>query len=148
MTTNTEYTWANLPTTCPDFVSHPHIVEQKIFTMNGEYKETRKGGCYTCQIALASEDQGTTALMSSLLDIKIPCDVHQTGGFTMCVYIKTGDTSYIYANSEGFGIYENEEDYEGQNHFFGDDCNEQSASQKAQKISEIMKKENLQAQEI
>ena len=140
--------WANLPTTCPDFVAHPHIVEQKIFSIDGEYKETRKGGCYRCQIALASEDQGTTALMSSLLDLGISCDVHQTGGFTMCVYIKTGDTSYIYANSEGFGMYENEEDYEGVNHFFGDDFNDQSASQKAQKMAEIMKEKNLQAIEL
>ena len=140
--------WANLPTTCPDFVSHPHIVEQKIYSMSGEYKETRKGGCYTCQMALASEEQGTTALMSSLLDLGISCDVHQTGGFTMCVYIKTGDTSYIYANSEGFGMYENEEDYEGENVFFGDDFNKQSASQKAQKIAETMKEKNLQAVEL
>jgi hypothetical protein len=45
-------------------------------------------------------------------------------------------------------MYENEEDYEGVNHFFGDDCNEQSASQKAQKMAEIMKERNLQAIEL
>jgi hypothetical protein len=125
-------TWANLPTTCPDFVSHPHLV-------NGR-------GCYTCQVALASEEQGTTALMSALLDLKIPCDVHQTGGFTMCVYIKTGEDSFIYANEEGFGIYENDED-EGSNTYFGDDFKNQKPSEKAQKIAETMKAKNLQALE-
>jgi hypothetical protein len=141
--------WANLPTTCPDFVAHPHIVEQKIFTMNGEYKETRKGGCYTCQIALASEDQGTTALMSALLDLGISCDVHQTGGFTMCVYIKTDTTatSYIYANAEGFSHYLYDSD-DGENWYFGDDFQIMSASQKAQKMAEIMKERNLQAIEL
>jgi hypothetical protein len=128
-----EEIWANLPTTCPDFVSHPHIV-------NGR-------GCYTCQMAQASEEQGTTALMSALLDLKIPCDVHQTGGFTMCVYIKTGEHSFIYANEEGFGIYENDED-EGSNTYFGDDFKNQKPSEKAQKIAETMKAKNLQALEI
>lgn len=135
MTTNTEWTWANLPTTCPDFVAHPHIVEGR--------------GCYTCQIALASEQQGTTALMSALLDIGIACDVHQTGGFTMCVYIKTNAnaTSYIYANAEGFSHYLYDSD-DGENWYFGDDFDEQSAAQKAQKIADTMKEKNLQALEI
>jgi hypothetical protein len=80
-----------LPTTCKDFVSHPHIV-------NGR-------GCYTCQEASASEAQGTTAIAEALIALGIPADVHQTGGFTMCVYIKTGEESYIYANNEGFSLY-------------------------------------------
>jgi len=138
--------WANLPTTCPDFVAHPHIVEQKIFTKDGEYKETRKGGCYTCQMALASEDQGTTALMSALLDLNISCDVHQTGGFTMCVYIKTGNTSYIYANSEGFSFYK-DEDCEGwANYQFAE--SENTPAKKAQAIQQTMKVANLVAIEL
>jgi len=138
----------NLPRTCADFVSHPHIVEQKIYSMSGEYKETRKGGCYVCQMALASEEQGTTEIARSLFDIGISCDVHQTGGFTMCVYIKTGEHSFIYANEEGFGIYENDEDYEPESIYFGDDFKKQKPSEKAQKIAETMKAKNLQALEI
>ena len=84
--------------------------------------------------------------MSALLDLKIPCDVHQTGGFTMCVYIKTGEHSFIYANEEGFGIYENDED-EGSHTYFGDDFKNQKPSEKAQKIAETMKAKNLQALE-
>jgi hypothetical protein len=143
--------WANLPTTCADFVAHPHKVETK-FTwtdiQGNKGEETKLSGCYTCRMALASEEQGTTALMSALLDLDLCCDVVQTGGFTMCVYIKTGDASYIYANAEGFGIYKDDEDYEPENVFFGDDFNEQTASQKAEKIAETMKAKNLQAIEL
>jgi hypothetical protein len=143
--------WANLPTTCADFVAHPHKVETK-FTWTdkdgNKTEETKLSGCYTCQMALASEEQGTTALMSALLDLDLCCDVVQTGGFTMCVYIKTGAESFIYANAEGFGIYENDEDYDPKHIYFGDDFNEQSASQKAQKIAETMKEKNLQAVEL
>ncbi len=143
---NDEETWANLPTTCPDFVSHPHIVEQKIYTMDGEYKETRKGGCYTCQTALASEEQGTTALMSALLDLSIPCDVHQTGGFTMCVYIKTGDESYVYANAEGFAFYKDENCDGWANYYFAESENTPQAKAKA--IAQTMKTANLEAKEL
>ena len=129
---NDEETWANLPTTCADFVSHPHLV-------NGR-------GCYTCQMAQASEEQGTTALMSALLDIKIPCDVHQTGGFTMCVYIKTGAESYIYANDEGFSFYK-DEDCEGwANYEFKE--SEKAPQVKAKAIAQTMKAAELTPQEI
>jgi hypothetical protein len=152
MNTDTEYTWANLPTTCPDFVSHPHRVQVTAmqFDIDGTQKEiTREGNCYTCQVAACSESQGTTALASALLDLNIACDIHQTGGFTMCVYIKTdaNDASYIYANAEGFSHYISDSD-DGENWYFGDDLNEQSAAQKAQKIADTMKDKNLQALEI
>jgi len=129
---NEEETWANLPTTCPDFVSHPHIV-------NGR-------GCYTCQVAVASEEQGTTALMSALLDIKTPCDVHQTGGFTMCVYIKTGDESYVYANAEGFSFYKDDNCEGWANYYFAESENTPQAKAKA--IAQTMKMANLEAKEI
>ena len=80
-----------IPATCPDFISHPHLV-------NGR-------GCYQCQCASASENQGTSQIAEALNALGIPADVHQTGGFTMCVYVKTGDESYIYANDEGFSLY-------------------------------------------
>jgi len=105
-----ETTWANLPKTCPEFVEHPHIVENKIYDMNGNYKETRRGGCYTCQVALASEEQGTTEIASALMDAGIHnVEVEQTGGFCMAVYVY-GETQTvnICANKEGAWIEFNE----------------------------------------
>jgi hypothetical protein len=80
-----------IPATCPDFISHPHFIEGR--------------NCYQCQISASSEEQGTSEIAEALNAIGIPADVHQTGGFTMCVYVKTGEESYIYANAEGFSLY-------------------------------------------
>jgi hypothetical protein len=143
---NDELENPNLPRTCADFVSHPHIVEQKIYSMSGEYKETRKGGCYACQMALASEEQGTTEIARSLFDIGISCDVHQTGGFTMCVYIKTGEESYVYANAEGFAFYKDENCDGWANYYFSESENTPQAKAKA--IAQTMKVAELTAQEI
>ena len=81
-----------IPQTCPDFVEHPHLI-------NGR-------GCYTCQVALASEDQGTSEIAKSLLDAGIKnLFIEQTGGFCMCLYIY-GETQTINicANGEGVGL--------------------------------------------
>jgi hypothetical protein len=118
-----------LPRTCKDFVSHPHIV-------NGR-------GCYTCQEASASEAQGTTAIAEALIALGIPADVHQTGGFTMCVYIKTGDESYIYANDEGFSFYKDAECEGWANCSFAE--SETTPEQKAKAIQTTMKTANLEA---
>jgi hypothetical protein len=143
-----ETKWANLPTTCDDFVAHPHLVETVITWKNKDgntTEETKKIGCYTCQMALASEEQGTTALASALLDLDISCEVVQTGGFTMCVYIKTGEESYIYANDEGFSFYCDDECEGLQEFIFSDDL---TAKEKAKEIAETMKSHNLEAKEI
>ena len=50
-----------LPTTCPDFVSHPHLIEGR--------------NCYTCVASLCSEEQGTSAIAEALIAIGIPADV-------------------------------------------------------------------------
>lgn len=121
-----------IPTTCPDFVSHPHIV-------NGR-------GCYTCQTSSASEEQGTSAIAEALIALGIPADVHQTGGFTMCVYIKTGEESYIYANEEGATNYCCDETDVGDAVAFYD--LDQTPAEKAQQIAEGMKTNNLEAKEL
>jgi len=120
-----------IPATCPEFVSHPH---QK----NGE-------SCYTCQCSSASESQGTSQIAEALNAIGIPADVDQTGGFTMCVYIKTGDESYIYASAEGFSFYSDEE-CEGLLEF--DFSDEMTPTEKAQQTADAMKANNLQAKEL
>lgn len=94
-----------LPTTCKDFVAHPHMVEVEMTSSTGESLGKRTTGCYRCQEASASEEQGTTQIAQALRDLGIEADVHQTGGFTMCVYVPTGGDSYLYANDEGFEMY-------------------------------------------
>lgn len=111
-----------LPTTCPDFVSHPHLIDGR--------------GCYRCQEASASEEQGTTQIAQALRDLGIKADVHQTGGFTMCVYIDTVFGSYIYANSEGFSFYK-DENCDGWAHYEFKEM-ENTPEKKAQAISETM----------
>lgn len=121
-----------IPATCPDFVSHPHIVENR--------------NCYTCVASLCSEEQGTSAIAEALIAIGIPADVHQTGGFTMCVYVKTGEQSFIYANAEGFSMYCDEE-CEGTMHT--DWANAEGTPEaKAEGIRKTLEVNNLQAKEL
>jgi hypothetical protein len=139
-----------IPTTCKDFVSHPHIVEitrlYKDSEGNTTREEKKEGYCYTCQEASASETQGTSAIAEALIALGIPADVHQTGGFTMCVYIKTGEESYIYANAEGFSFYK-DADCEGwANVYFSE--SETTPEQKAKAIQTTMKTANLEAKEL
>jgi len=107
------------PATCPDFVSHPHV------------------GCYTCQVASASEEQGTTAIATELTNHSIACDVHQTGGFTMCVYIPLNNGAYIYANNEGFSFYKDEDCDGWANYSFAN--SENTPAKKAEAIIQTMK---------
>jgi hypothetical protein len=135
-----------IPTTCPDFVSHPHLVETKSIFKDKDgntFEDVRMRGCYRCQEASASEEQGTTAIAEALIALGISADVHQTGGFTMCVYIKTGEESYIYANAEGFSMYHDEE-CEG--YFNAEWANAESTPEaKAEGIRKTLEVNNLQA---
>jgi hypothetical protein len=72
--------------------------------------------------------------------------VVQTGGFTMCVYIKTGDESYIYANDEGFSLYCGE-DCEGLLHTEWGHT-ESTPEAKAEGIKKTLEVNNLQAKEL
>ena len=131
--------------TCGDFVSHPHIVDQKIYSKDGQYLETKKGGCYQCQMALASDDQGVNQISEELEKLGIPNEIHQTGGFTMCVYIKTGKESYIYANDEGFSFYDDEEDEGLDNYHQFDDYGLKTAEEKAKAIQGTMESDSIKA---
>ena len=121
-----------IPATCPEFVSHPH---QK----NGQ-------SCYTCQCSSASESQGTSQIAEALIAIGIPAEVHQTGGFTMCVYIKTGDESFIYANDEGFSLYCDEECEGIVNTIWG--SSEGTPEARAEGIKQTLTANNLTAKEL
>jgi len=138
-----------LPTTCPDFVSHPHMVETVRIWKDkdgNQTTETKLSGCYTCQEASASDSQGTTTLALELQALGIDCAVHQTGGFTMCVYIKTGDESYVYANDEGFSFYKDENCDGWANYFFKEE--EKAPSLKAKAIQQSMGVANLHPKEL
>jgi len=138
-----------LPTTCPDFVSHPHMVETVRIWKDkdgNQTTETKMSGCYTCQEASASDSQGTTTLALELQALGIDCAVHQTGGFTMCVYIKTGDESYVYANDEGFSFYKDENCDGWANYFFKEE--EKAPSLKAKAIQQSMGVANLHPKEL
>ena len=128
-------------TTCKDFVSHPHLVETTHLWKDkegNETKETKMSGCYVCQCASASEDINPIA--EELESLGIKNEIHQTGGFTMCIYIKTGKNSYIYANAEGFSFYK-DENCEGLRDF--DFSEEMTPKEKAEEIAEKMKKHGL-----
>lgn len=121
-----------IPATCPEFVSHPH---QK----DGQ-------SCYTCQCSNASEKQGTSQIAEALNAIGIPAEVHQTGGFTMCVYIKTGEESFIYANDEGFSLYCDEECEGIVNTIWG--STESTPEARAEGIKQTLTANNLTAKEL
>jgi hypothetical protein len=121
-----------IPATCPDFVSHPHLIEGR--------------NCYTCVASLCSEEQGTSAIAEALIALGIAADVHQTGGYTMCVYVKTGEDSYIYANAEQATHYCCDETDVGDAVAFYD--LNQTPEEKAQQIAEGMKTANLEAKEL
>jgi hypothetical protein len=94
--------------TCPDFVEHPHIVEYKMYSPNGEFRGIDKSGCYECRSASASE--GINPIADALEILGISNEIHQTGGFCMCIHIDMGGTSFIYVNEEGFSYYKDQED--------------------------------------
>jgi hypothetical protein len=56
----------------------------------------------------ASQDQGIDSLVKELKALGIDAEIAQTGGFTMCAYIEINKDRYIYANSYGAGIYDEE----------------------------------------
>lgn len=61
--------------------------------------------------ATASKEQGIDALIDELAKLGVKAETAQTGGFTMCAYIKLSGEKYIYANPYGAGVYD-ADDYE------------------------------------
>lgn len=124
-----------IPNTCPDFVEHPHILP------TGE-------NCYQCRKSYASVEQGTSAMAVALFRKRgmFEVDVHQTGGFTMCVYIPTFDKgSYIYANAEGATYYSGkefpEDDFESEDLIYFEE--NQTPEEKAEALYSIIIEKNL-----
>jgi hypothetical protein len=96
-------------------------------------------------MASASDDQGVNQISEELDKLGIPNDIHQTGGFTMCIYIKTGEESFIYANDEGFSFYDDEEDEGLNNYHQFDDYGLKTAEEKAKAIQGAMESNSIKA---
>jgi hypothetical protein len=56
----------------------------------------------------ASKEQGIDDLIIALEKNGITATSEQTGGFTMCAFFKLKDNKYIYANTTGAGVYDEE----------------------------------------
>lgn len=78
----------------------------------------------------ASEEQGIDDLVIALEKQGIKATSEQTGGFTMCAYIELKDDKYIYANTYGAGVY-NEEGHEQDLYYNDDDEDDNEEDQKA-----------------
>jgi hypothetical protein len=57
----------------------------------------------------ASKAQGIDDIVSALQDLGINASSEQTGGFTMCAYVKLSGDLYIYANKYGASVYSEDE---------------------------------------
>ena len=66
---------------------------------------------YKERTALASKEQGIDELVLELEKHGIKATSEQTGGFTMCAYFELKGGRYIYANTWGASVYD-EESYE------------------------------------
>lgn len=64
---------------------------------------------YSKRCEEASKNQGIDVLVEELNKLGIEATSEQTGGFTMCAYIELSDDKYIYANSYGAGLYDEED---------------------------------------
>ena len=104
------------------------------------------GTYYKTRCEEASKNQGIDALVEELALLGVSSESAQTGGFTMCVYVKTGEESYIYANAEGFSFYKDAECEGWANVYFAD--SETTPEQKAKAIQTTMKTANLEAKEL
>ena len=69
------------------------------------------GTYYAERVKEASKEQGIDQLVEELKALGIEATSEQTGGFTMCAYIELKGNKYIYANTYGAGVYD-EEGYE------------------------------------
>ena len=78
----------------------------------------------------ASKEQGIDDLVDALEKQGIKATSEQTGGFTMCAYIELKDDKYIYANTYGAGVY-NEEGHEQDLYYNDDDEDDNEEDQKA-----------------
>lgn len=92
----------------------------------------------------ASDKQGVTALSDALQAMEVGTEIHQTGGFTMCVYIRLSGDAYIYANAEGYEFRDEIVEGEHDPYYFGDDYDKMSPETKAEIIVNKIKEKRYE----
>lgn len=60
---------------------------------------------YQTRCEEASKAQGIDPIIEELRQFGIPAESHQTGGFTMCAYVRLDNDEYIYATPYGASLY-------------------------------------------
>jgi hypothetical protein len=100
------------------------------------------GTYYQKRCEEASQDQGIDLLVKELALLGVSSESAQTGGFTMCAYIVLKNDRYIYANSYGAGIYD-EEDFIEDIYLNEEEGNEEARTKDvAQGIAQWIKENN------
>jgi len=82
----------------------------------------------------ASKEQGIDDLVIALEKQGIKATSEQTGGFTMCAYVELKGDKYIYANTYGAGVYD--EDGFEKDLYYND--NEENEKERVVKIAQIV----------
>lgn len=67
------------------------MVDYEVRDMNNNFLRIEHGGCYQCQVSYVSERDGLNDLALALQDAGIECNIEQTGGFCMVVYVYSAD---------------------------------------------------------
>jgi len=76
---------------CAGFTGHPHMVDYEVRDMHGNFLRIEHGGCYQCRVSATCESDGSNELALALQDAGIECNIEQTGGFCMVVYVYSAD---------------------------------------------------------
>jgi len=63
---------------------------------------------YALRCKEASKEQGIDQIVANLKEEEITATSEQTGGFTMCAYVRLSEDRYIYANAYGASVYDAE----------------------------------------
>ena len=86
-----EKRWHEDAKPCSGFTSHPHMVDYEVRDMHGNFLRIEHGGCYQCRVSSVCESDGSNELALALQDAGIECNIEQTGGFCMVVYVYSAD---------------------------------------------------------
>ena len=86
-----EKRWHQDAKPCAGFTGHPHMVDYEVRDMNNNFLRIEHGGCYQCRVSATCEEDGSNELALALQDAGIECNIEQTGGFCMVVYVYSAD---------------------------------------------------------
>ena len=67
------------------------MVDYEVRDMHGNFLRIEHGGCYQCRVSSVCESDGSNELALALQDAGIECNIEQTGGFCMVVYVYSAD---------------------------------------------------------